>query len=111
MNWLSVDAEGDVVLGCGGRTLQSPPYTQTVPLLPLGRPHRAALLPKRPVNFPLSQDFFHAPLGTAHLGRRLDAAALATGKDQTIDYISRPAAKPIAKRFQLGTGENRHLNI
>jgi hypothetical protein len=54
---LALDGEGEVVLDCGGRTLAAP-YVQTGPLLPLGRPHASPLLPKRPVNFPLSQAAF-----------------------------------------------------
>ncbi len=54
---LALDGEGEVVLDCGGRTLAAP-YVQTGPLLPLGRPHASPILPKRPVNFPLSQAAF-----------------------------------------------------
>jgi hypothetical protein len=101
---LSVDAEGDVVLACGGRTLHSCPYSQTVPLLPLGRPERLRLLSKRPANFPLGQDFFHAPPCGAQLEKCVDNAALA-GEDTSVKYMNRKEAKRLSRLRKLGKGD------
>jgi hypothetical protein len=103
---LSVDAEGDVVLACGGRTLHSCPYSQTVPLLPLGRPERLRLLPKRPANFPLGQDFFHSPPCGAQLEKCVDNATLA-GENASVQYLNRKEAKRLSRLRKLGKEDLR----
>jgi hypothetical protein len=103
---LSVDAEGEVVLGCGGRTLHtSGPYVhQTVPLLPLGRPERLRVLAKRPANFPLGQDFFSStPHSGARLEQSLDDAVLAS-EDSSIKFVDGKVAKRLRRLQKLGKG-------
>jgi hypothetical protein len=105
---ISVDPEGDVVLDCGGRILAEPVYIQNGPLLPLGRPQPASVLPKRSVTFPLSQDFFSPPLARPYTEKQVDAVSLSgQNKDGGTWICNTARITRLKQNLKLGEGERR----